>query len=392
MKKMIDSAIEYRVQIIYTQIDRDAANHPHFKTYYFHVDPKFYFNPASTVKLPAALVALEKLNALHKPGVDKYSSLQIDSSFDGQTTEYADTTARSGLPSIGQFIRRAFLVSENDPYTRMYEFNGQSHFNRALHEKGFTETRITRRFMRMTPEQNRHTNAFRFLNGKGNTLYTQPPAYNRDSLNFPLSITIGKGYLNANDSLVNEPIDFTKANNLPLEELLGMLKLVLFPESAAPNKRWKLSKDDYHFVYQYLSQFPGETNYPKYDPAIFYDSYVKFFFRDSSKPLPPDLRVFNKVGWAYGFLTDASYVADFNNKTEYMLACTLYVNRDGILNDNQYDYDELGWPFLHDLGQVIYQYELKRKKKFQPDLSRFRIKYETRDQKDARPLQKIVDN
>ena len=85
-------------------------------------------------------------------------------------------------------------------------------------------------------------------------------------------------------------------------------------------------------------------------------------------------------------------MADFNNKTEYMLACTLYVNRDGILNDNQYDYDELGWPFLHDLGQVIYQYELKRKKKFQPDLSRFRIKYETRDQKDARPLQKIVDN
>lgn len=390
--KVAQSPMEYRLQIIYTQIDRDKNNKPTFKSYYFNVNPKFYFNPASTVKLPAALVALEKLQEIHKPGVDKYCSLYIDSSYDSQSADRADTTSQTGLPSIAQFIRRAFLVSENEPYTRLYEFNGQGYFNRKLHEKGFTETRITRRFVRMTPEQNRHTNQFRFLNGKGNTLFTQPPDYNLDSFDFSQNITIGKGYLNADDSLINEPIDFTKANNLPLEELLGMLKLVLFPETAAPNKRWHLSKDDYRFVYQYLSQFPGETNYPKYDAETYYNSYVKFFFRDSSHPMPPGLRVFNKVGWAYGFLTDASYVADFKNKTEYMLACTLYVNSDGILNDNKYDYEEVGWPFLHSLGKLIYENERKRKKKYLPNLDRFKMNYEQRSKADTRPVIKIIDN
>src|SRR4051812_22863113 len=52
----------YRLQIIYTQINRDKNNVPTFTNYYFHVDSTAYFNPASTVKLPLALLSLEKLN------------------------------------------------------------------------------------------------------------------------------------------------------------------------------------------------------------------------------------------------------------------------------------------------------------------------------------------
>jgi hypothetical protein len=65
------------------------------------------------------------------------------------------------------------------------------------------------------------------------------------------------------------------------------------------------------------------------------------------------------VGWAYGFLTDVSYVVDFKNKVEFMLSSTLYVNSDGILNDDKYDYESVGWPFLYELGQMVYKYELK---------------------------------
>ena len=145
-------------------------------------------------------------------------------------------------------------------------------------------------------------------------------------------------------------------------------------------------------MYRYLSQFPSETPDPKYDTAEFYDSYVKFFFRDSTRRMPPGVRVFNKVGWAYGFLTDVSYVADFRNKVEYMLSATLYVNRDEILNDNKYEYKSVGWPFLYQLGQTIYQYELQRQRSFKPDLSAFKISYEHRDPNDKRPSLKEVDN
>jgi hypothetical protein len=153
-----------------------------------------------------------------------------------------------------------------------------------------------------------------------------------------------------------------------------------------------MSAADRAFLIQYLSQFPSETNYPKYDTATYFDSYVKFFFRDSAHKMPPGLRVFNKVGWAYGFMTDVSYVADFANKVEFMLSATVYVNSDGILNDNKYEYETRGYPFLYQLGQTIYQYELKRKRRYQPDLSDMQVSYEQRYKNDTRPAIRQVDN
>jgi len=107
--------------------------------------------------------------------------------------------------------------------------------------------------------------------------------------------------------------------------------------------------------------------------------------------MPPHVRVFNKVGWAYGCLTDVSYVADFKNKVEYMLSVTIYVNSDGILNDNKYDYETIGWPFLYKAGQTIYRYELNRSRKHVPDLSRFKLQYQLRKE-DGRPAIKDADN
>jgi hypothetical protein len=382
----------YRLQIIYTQINRDKNNRPVFKNYYFHYDPKLYFNPASMVKMPLAFLSLEKLNSITKKGVNKYTPLLFDSSQLWQRPLHKDTTSANGLPSIAHFIKRAFLISENDPYNRMYQFIGQQEINRNLHQKGYTDVRITRQFMGNTTEQNRHTNPVRFINKEGGILYAQPPAYNTDSFDFSQPIRLGKAHINRNDSLVNEPFDFTQHNSLSLLTMQQLLQSVLFPQSVPARQRFNLSKDDYRFLYQYLSQYPSQTPHPKYDTAKFYDSYVKFFFRDSTHRMPAHVRVFNKVGWSYGFLTDVSYVADFKNKVEYMLSATLYVNSDEVLNDGKYDYNSLGYPFLYQLGQTIYKYELSRQRNFLPDLSGFKVKYDKRNKNDGRPALSEVDN
>jgi hypothetical protein len=167
---------------------------------------------------------------------------------------------------------------------------------------------------------------------------------------------------------------------------------VLFPASVPAKQRFDLTEGDYAFLYQYLSQYPSETNYPKYDTAEYYDSYVKFFFRNADHKMPAYVRVFNKVGWSYGFLTDASYVVDFEHKIEFMLAATIYVNSDGILNDDKYDYETIGWPFMYRLGQSLYNYELTRTRKHTPELNRFRMSYEQRKSADHRPAIKNIDN
>jgi hypothetical protein len=191
---------------------------------------------------------------------------------------------------------------------------------------------------------------------------------------------------------VNQPIDFSRANDVGLEDLQRMLQAVMFPESFPASQRFLLTKDDLAFLRRFLSQYPSETNYPKYDSAQYFDSYVKFFFKQGSHQMPRNVRVFNKVGWAYGFLTDVSYVVDFDNRIEYFLTATIYVNSDGIVNDDQYDYEQTGWPFLFEVGQAIYRYDLSRERKLKPDLSNFKIRYEKRDPNDKRIPLRNIDN
>ena len=381
----------YRYQIIYTQINRDKNNVPSFTNYYYNYDSLRYFNPASTVKMPLAFLSLEKLNQLKQSDVNMFTPMQFDSGYSRQTILYKDSTAENGLPSIAQFIRKAFLVSDNDAYNRMYEFVGQQAINRRMHEMRYPDFRITRRFMRMNADENRHTNPIRFIKPDGSLIYLQPMAFNTDSFDFSHINKMGRAYMNSQDSLINEPIDFTTANNLTVYHLQQLLQSVMFPNSVPENRRFHLTRDDYDFLYRYLSQYPSETDHPKYDTGLYYNSYVKFFFKQGSHDIPNYVRVFNKVGWAYGCLTDVSYVVDFKNNVEFMLTATIYVNSDGVMNDNKYDYDNIGYPFLYRLGQCIYNYELKRTKKYKPDLSRFNIHYQKRKD-DGRPAIKEIDN
>jgi hypothetical protein len=88
-----------------------------------------------------------------------------------------------------------------------------------------------------------------------------------------------------------------------------------------------------------------------------------------------DVRIFHKSGEAYGFLTDVCYVVDFKNNVEFMLSATIHCNTDGIYNDDHYDYETTGFPFLKNLGRVFYDYELKRERKYKPDLSSLKFNY-----------------
>src|ERR1700741_471406 len=73
--EILDYRDSFRTQIIYTQIDRRTDNSPVFTDFYFNVNRDSYFYPASTIKMPIALLALQKLNELKIKGLDKYSTM-----------------------------------------------------------------------------------------------------------------------------------------------------------------------------------------------------------------------------------------------------------------------------------------------------------------------------
>jgi hypothetical protein len=145
----------------------------------------------------------------------------------------------------------------------------------------------------------------------------------------------------------------------------------MFPEEIDERMRFRLSEDDYAFVYSNMSAYPGDSGIPEYaDAGRYPDGYVKFLMFGGDAPAVPDnIRVFNKVGDAYGFLTDAAYIVDFDNGIEFILAATIYTNANQTFNDNDYEYDEIGFPFLRHLGEAVYAIELQRERPHRPDLS-----------------------
>ena len=386
--KAPDGSPAYDVQIVYTQINRDAANRPSFKTYRYQVDKDRYVYPASTVKLPAVLLALETLNTLK---IDREATMLTDSAYTRQTSVRRDTTAKNGLPSVAQYARKILVVSDNDAFNRLYELVGQCGFNDRLKAKGYPDTRIVHRLeVSMTADQNAHTNPVRFFAAPGTsgtstsspgTLLKQiEPQFCEQTPKAPAQILRGTGYMkytSKGDSLVKLPFDFTAKNAYPLTDQQAVLRAVLFPESVNAKQRFNLTPDDYRFVYRYMSQLPGETRYPNYraDTAL-YDSYCKFLMvGDQKNPMPKSLRIFNKVGDAYGYLLDNAYIVDFEKGVEFMLSAVISCNSDGIFNDSKYDYETVGYPFLGNLGRLIYDHEINRKKTRKPDLSKFKLVY-----------------
>ncbi len=374
LQSVLNQPDTFRYQIIYTKIDRDNKNKPIFKNYYLHVDRALYFYPASMVKLPVALASLEKLNTQKLP-INKFTCMLIDSTRPWQTAVINDETSATGLPSVDHYIKKIFLVSDNDAYNRLYQFVGQKQLNEMLWKKGYTQSRITRRFDKSDFEQNRYTNQIRFFDS-GRLIYTQPEAYSDLQFDFSKRILMGNAHYDKDENLVNEPYDFTMHNTMPLEDLQLMMQSVLFPKSVAKERRFNLTKEDYRSLYQYMSERPSESHFPKYDTDEYFDSYTKFFFfRDGKGPIPEYIRSFNKTGWSHGFLTDVCYIVDFRNNVEFMLSGSIYTNSDGVLNDNKYEYNEIGYPFFREVGEIIYNYELNRKRR-KPDLSEWVLRYD----------------
>ncbi|MDE3250592.1 MAG: serine hydrolase [Bacteroidota bacterium] len=369
---------EWKVQVVYTRIDRDRNNTPSFTTHSFNIDSNDYFYPASTVKMPVALLALQAMHELSLPGLNMNSSLLQEAGYAGQTAVLNDPTSPDGRPTVAQYVRKIFMVSDNDAFNRLYELLGQQYINDRLHKMGYADAEILHRLqISMTADQNRHTNPIRMYDSTGKLLYTQPMLFNQTRYS-ERHDSVGSGYYSG-DVLINRPMDFSGKNRIALADLHNVLRAVLFPQSVPASQRFNFTDDDYRFVKQYMSQLPTESLYPDYasDTANYWPAYCKFLLFGSEKgPLPPNIRIFNKVGDAYGFLTDVAYIVDFEKQTEFMLSARIYCNTDGILNDDKYDYDSIGFPFMKHLGQLIYDYEAKRPRTVKPDLSAFKMHYD----------------
>jgi len=379
LKSVFSDKDKYELQVQFTQINRDKENTPELISHSFNIDTSLYFYPASTVKMPVAFLALQRLNEIQSKGVEltKYTTIQHDRIRIPQTSALKDSTSKSGYPTIAHYINKIFVVSDNDAYNRLYEFCGQDYINKSLRQKGiFTNSRIVTRvgISGFNLKDNRYTNQVRFSNSENKTILLQEEKYSHKNYLKHLSKPFkGKGYYDEElDSIVMKPFNMYEKNFINILDLESSLQHIIFPNIFPSSQQFDLKKEDYQFLYQAMSKYPKDYEYLQNDADKNYDGYVKFFmYGDSKESIPDHIHIYNKVGFAYGYLTDAAYIFDTKNNVEFFLTATLLVNENQIFNDGIYEYNEIGIPFLANLGREIYNFELHRKKEFKADFSRF---------------------
>ncbi|NAY93301.1 hypothetical protein GTQ34_15425 [Muricauda sp. JGD-17] len=341
IKRVMDNLKAHEVQIRYTQIDgkNDSVI---FKDFDFQVNFSHYFYPASTVKFPAAVATLEKLNEI--------DSLDMNTCFYVEGDSIETTFAKA--------ISEIFAVSDNAANNRLVEFLGQNELNQRMRSKGVHPIRIAHRLS--APDADNVTTKPLIIYLNDSTTFMSHPIINTPVK--PLEIKRvhkGRGFY-ADDSLHLEPFDFSLKNYYPITAQHALLKRIIFPEAFPEDQRFDISPEQREFLLNAMHRLPKSLGY---DTEEFYDSYVKFFmFGDDTDPMPEHIEIYNKVGYAYGTLTDCAYIKDTKNNVAFMITATILVNSDEVFNDDAYEYDEIGIPFLAQLGRELYQIELNRKR------------------------------
>ncbi len=338
IKRVMDSIDEYQVQIRYTQINR-SGDSLKLIDYDFQVNEANYFYPASTVKFPIAVLAMEKLNDI--------DTLDLSTRFyvEGDSVE----------TTFAEAVSQIFAVSDNDANNRLVELLGQDVINSRLSSKGVSPVRIAHRLGYHSDDLTTKPLII-YLNDSTTATYegTVNTAAKPLELN---EIQKGIGFYEDGE-LVNEPFDFSLKNYYPVKAQHGVLKRVIFPEQFDESQRFNLSDAQHQYLLKTMHTLPKALGY---DPVTYYDGYCKFFlYGDTTEAMEEHIKIYNKVGFAYGTLTDCAYITDSKNNVEFLLTATILVNKDGVFNDDQYEYDEIGIPFLAELGRQLYQFELNR--------------------------------
>ncbi len=362
---------EYELQIIYTQIDRDKSNNAVFTTHYLGQEHPKYFYPASLVKLPVCALVLENLNELTIPELNKESYMFTDSAIKCLGSIYKDSSAVSGYPSVGNYIKKMLLVSDNSSYSRIYEFLGVDYIHEKLANKNLQNVFIVNKFDGFcSADDHKERLPVVFTNTRFDTLFFQKPYKSIASYKNPRGKVLkGKKQMTNSGRIIAKPKDFSNSNYLSLVDIDCILKRIYFPQNYSKQERFNLSEEDYSFLKKYMGMKPRESVSPKYDDSLYEDSYKKYLiYGNYHQRIENDsIRIFNIVGLSYGTIADCAYIVNKDRGIEFFLSAVLYVNKNGIMNDGKYEYKKIGFPFLSNLGKAIYGFEYTRKKENNPD-------------------------
>jgi hypothetical protein len=346
-------AAALRLQIIVTELPVGGAA----VTHRYRVDEEYVY-PASAIKLFGTVAMLLRLQELRGGGAEPTLDTPLGVCRSrtrpcGPTPDASNT--RTGVATLGHELRKVHLVSDNDAFNRIYDFVGHRELNETWWRLGLDRVRVTHRMFE-APDPVRSRTTPRMLLFVSRASAVEIPARTSDLAPAPPELPglqVGTAWLDAGRARVEGGFDFTTRNFASVEDLHALLLAVVVPERGL-GPGLAIAPQDRAVLLEAMTQLPAESEVPRYDDPALEPRRFKPLLPGVERVLPAAaVRYVNKGGRAYGFLVENAYIEDRRTGAAIAVTVAVFCDGDGVLNDDHYDYDGIGWPLLADLGEVL---------------------------------------
>ncbi len=345
LASMLEDAERRRMQVLVAVPRKDENGKTSLLRVGYRADAE-YFYPASAVKLPMAVFALEKLEEIRAKNPKRTIGLNA----------ILRTRGRRGDATIKDLLEGALVVSDNDAHNRLFDFVGRNEALERAWRLDLTHTRI----VHALGEGTRRAPVVDLFPGPGRrapiaVTYRPPmeiPAASHEGL------LIGTKHRDASGRIVNGPMDFSEKNRVWLADLQALLVALVRPELAETTLP-KISSADRDALLGILEMLPSDLKARRLGRSL--DDVHKPLRAAVNAELPDDqIRVIGKGGHAYGFVVENAYVLDETTNRSFFVAAAVYANDSGI-GDDRYEYSTVAGPFVNRLGRVLARTLLKKR-------------------------------
>ena len=359
--RLLAKPAEYRLQLLISRVTTNGDGRPGLNRLGFRVGAE-YFYPASAIKLGAAVTALqaiEQLQAEYHCADLLQAPMGIAPLFPGDPAQTNDpSNLDGGKITLAHELRKMALVSDNDAFNRLFDLVGHERLNLNLRALGLSSVVINHRLSDSRRVSGGRASAAVTFYPPGGTPDVVPAR--RSSLiltNQAAKLKVGRGYMQ-DGRLVNAPMDFTEGNGISLMDLQSLLIKLVRPDIDLGTPPLKLSAEHRAWVLRAMTEYPRESTNPVYSAADFPDDYCKCLLPGIRRVFPSAtpgerIEITAKIGQAYGFTIENSYVCNPKNGRAVFVTAVIYTNTREILNSDQYEYDTVAEPFYADLGELV---------------------------------------
>ena len=348
LKEIIKEKEDYEIQILLTKIDQYNSK-VDFQEYKYQLDDNKYFYPASTIKLPIVVLTLKKINELRSKGSEITLKSKIILNF---KDDYSKLVIRDSITSFQNLIADVFLVSDNSASNILIDFIGYNYFNDEMENAGFDKTYLNHKF---NPDP--YVNSTWQISDLDNNIIS--------SINDNQKIIKADEKTNGLEKgerryfkgeILDESLNFSEKNRSSITDMHNLIKYIFYPEIFDSTNTFNLNVEDYDFLRYWMSRFTYEDIGEKFiGDENFFETYNKFFIHGDEQSVSNEqIRVYNKIGQAYGTSIDNGLIKNYQDNVEFILTATIYTNKNKVINDNLYEYDDLAVPFLAKLSRAIY--------------------------------------